>query len=64
MENKLEIRITYRLIIYLIYIICAMFFVAKAFLVAYSPPLAGVLFVIYAISYPLSMFLIRKEVSE
>lgn len=58
--NKIELKITWRFVIYIIYILTTMFFVAHAFLHTYETWLAGLLWLLYIISYPFSIFLIRR----
>lgn len=59
-RKKIEIRITWRFIIYLFYIIISMFFVSHAYLEVYNTWLAGILWIQFIISYIFSIYLIRR----
>lgn len=59
--EKIEIKVTWRLFLYIILLITTMFFIGKAINEQYSPQLAGLTWLLYIFSNLFSIFLIRKE---
>ena len=60
-NQKLEIIITYRIVLFFLILVLSWFFMAKALINTYDTWLAVGVWVLIIVSYILSIFLIYKE---
>jgi hypothetical protein len=63
LDDNIKIHITWRLVFYLIYLSITIFLVVNALFGYYEDKaFTGFVFLLFIMSYPFSIFLIRKEV--
>lgn len=60
-KNEIEISVTWRLILYVIYVLTIIYVVTKALIQAFHPVLAGIVWLALILSYVLSLTLIKEE---
>ena len=60
-ERKIELKITWRLVFWIVYTLTSSFFVLRAFENTYVNWLSGLLWVVYFFNILFTLLLIRKE---
>ena len=60
-QHRITIVFTWRLALYIIYLICLWYFLSKAIINTYTPSIAGMVWVAMVTSYVMSIYLIERR---